>query len=36
MQNSTENEICSADKKLNTSNLNFLSAQQNWAWIFSY
>ena len=29
MFNSAENEICSAYKKLNTSNLNFLSAQQN-------
>ena len=30
--NSAENEICSAYKKLNTSNLNFLPAQQNCMW----
>ena len=35
MLNSAEYEICSAYKKLNTSNLNFLPAQQNWAWDFS-
>ena len=34
MLNSAENEICSAYEKLNTSNLNFLPAQQNWAWNF--
>ena len=34
MLNSAENEICSAYKKLNTINLNFLPAQQNWAWFF--
>ena len=35
MLNSAENEICSAYKKLNTSTLNFLPAQQKWAWNFS-
>ena len=35
MLNSAENEICSVYKKLNTVNLNFLPAQQNWAWNFS-
>ena len=35
MLNSAENEICSAYKKLNTVNLNFLPAQYKWALNFS-
>ena len=31
MLNSAENEICFADKKLNTTNLNFFSAELSWA-----
>ena len=34
MLNSAENEICSANKKLNTSNLNFLPVMQSWEWNF--
>ena len=36
MLNLAKNEICSVYKKLNTSNLNFLLAQQNWAWNFFF
>ena len=35
MLNSAINKICSAYKKSKTSDLNFLPAQQNWAWNFS-
>ena len=35
MLNSAVNEFFSAYKKLNTRNLNFLPAQQSWAWNFS-
>ena len=34
MLNSTENEICSAYKNLNTNNFNFFPAKQSWAWFF--
>ena len=34
MLNLAENEICFACKNLNTSDLNFLPAQQDWARIF--
>ena len=35
MLNSAQDEICFTYKIINTSNLNFLSVQQNWAWNFS-